>query len=141
MGEIPGDQIKVLIIDGVNNHDWEMTTEATKATLEQTGRFKVDVSTSPRKRASKEEWNAYRPAKVIPRLRGHHKGWIDAIKSGQQVHGGFDYSGPMTETVLLGAVALRTGKKLYWDSENMKATNAPEADKYIKPAFREGWSL
>ena len=54
-------QIKVLIIDGVNNHDWEMTTEATKATLEQTGRFKVDVSTSPRKRASKEEWNAYRP--------------------------------------------------------------------------------
>ena len=47
MGEIPGDQIKVLIIDGVNNHDWEMTTEATKATLEQTGRFKVDVSTSP----------------------------------------------------------------------------------------------
>jgi len=82
-----------------------------------------------------------RPPKVIPRLRGHHKGWIDAIKSGEQVHGGFDYSGPMTETVLLGAVALRTGKKLYWDSENMKATNAPEADKYIKPAFREGWDL
>jgi len=82
-----------------------------------------------------------RPAKVIPRLRGHHKGWIDAIKSGRQVHGGFDYSGPMTETVLLGAVALRTGKKLVWDSENMKATNAPEADTYVKPAFREGWSL
>jgi len=58
---LAADQIKVLIIDGVNNHDWEMTTEATKATLEQTGRFKVDVSTSPRKRASKEEWNAYRP--------------------------------------------------------------------------------
>ncbi len=52
--EIPGDQIKVLIIDGVNNHNWEMTTEATKATLEQTGRFKVDVSTSPRKRATSE---------------------------------------------------------------------------------------
>ena len=61
VGEIPGNQIKVLIIDGINNHDWEMTTEATKATLEQTGRFKVDVSTSPRKRASKEQWNAYRP--------------------------------------------------------------------------------
>ena len=61
VGEIPGDQIKVLIIDGVNNHDWGMTTEATKTTLEQTGRFKVDVSTSPRKRAPKEEWNRYRP--------------------------------------------------------------------------------
>jgi len=58
VGEIPGDQVKVLIIDGVNNHDWEMTT---KATLEATGRFKVDVSTSPRKRASKEAWEACRP--------------------------------------------------------------------------------
>jgi len=55
------DQIKVLIIDGVNNHDWESTTRATKATLEQTGRFKVDVSTSPSKRASREEWEAWRP--------------------------------------------------------------------------------
>ncbi len=82
-----------------------------------------------------------RPPKVIPRLRGHHKGWIDAIKSNKQVHGGFDYSGPMTETVLLGAVVLRTGKKILRDGPNMKATNAPEADKYIKPAFREGWSL
>ena len=40
-------RIRVLIIDGVNNHDWERTTEATKATLEQTGRFTVEVSTSP----------------------------------------------------------------------------------------------
>jgi hypothetical protein len=55
------DQIKVLIIDGVNNHDWEMTTEATKATLEHTGRFKVDVSTSPPKRASKDVWETYHP--------------------------------------------------------------------------------
>ena len=82
-----------------------------------------------------------RPQEIFPRLDGHHKGWIDAIKSGKQVHGGFDYSGPMTETVLLGAVALRTGKKILWDGPNMKATNVPEADKYIKPAFREGWGL
>ena len=82
-----------------------------------------------------------RPPEIFTRLDGHHKGWIDAIKSGKQVHGGFVYSGPMTETVLLGAVALRTGKKILWDSPNMKATNAPEADKYIKPAFREGWGL
>ncbi len=55
------DQIKVLIVDGVNNHDWESTTIATKATLEQTGRFIVDVSTTPSKRAPKEKWNAWRP--------------------------------------------------------------------------------
>jgi type 1 glutamine amidotransferase len=57
-----GDQIRVLIIDGVNNHDWESTTAATKATLEQTGRFLVDVSTSPRKEAPRGEWEAWRPA-------------------------------------------------------------------------------
>lgn len=55
------DQIKVLIVDGVNNHDWESTTIATKATLEQTGRFIVDISTSPFKKAPKEKWNAWRP--------------------------------------------------------------------------------
>ena len=54
-------RIRVLIIDGVNNHDWERTTEATKATLEQTGHFTVEVSTSPRKRASREAWDAWRP--------------------------------------------------------------------------------
>ncbi len=55
------DQIKVLIIDGINNHDWRNTTKANKATLEATGRFTVDVSTSPRKRAPKEEWQAWHP--------------------------------------------------------------------------------
>ena len=53
--------IKVLIVDGVNNHDWKNTTKANKATLEATGRFTVDVSTSPSRSASEEEWNAWRP--------------------------------------------------------------------------------
>jgi type 1 glutamine amidotransferase len=54
-------KIKVLIVDGVNNHDWKRTTIATKATLEQTGRFTVDICTSPSRNASKKEWNAWRP--------------------------------------------------------------------------------
>ena len=61
MEPVPARQIKVLIIDGVNNHDWKNTTKANKATLEATGRFKVDVSTSPSRRAPKEEWDAWRP--------------------------------------------------------------------------------
>ncbi len=56
------DPIRVLIIDGVNNHDWENTTVASKATLESTGRFVVDVSTSPSKQASREEWEEWRPS-------------------------------------------------------------------------------
>lgn len=60
-GAAATDRIRVLIIDGVNNHDWESTTAATRATLEQTGRFAVEVSTSPSKRASRQEWDAWRP--------------------------------------------------------------------------------
>ncbi|MHC4570424.1 MAG: hypothetical protein ACYTE3_32325 [Planctomycetota bacterium] len=47
----------------------------------------------------------------------------------------------MTEVILLGNVALRTGKKLTWDGANMKATNAPEADQYIRPEYHNGWTL
>ena len=82
-----------------------------------------------------------RPPKTISRVRGHHRDWINACKGGNPASSNFDYGGPLTEMVLLGNVALRTGKKIYWDGANMKATNAPEADEYIKPAFREGWSL
>jgi len=82
-----------------------------------------------------------RPPKTIPRVRGHHRDWIDACKGGDPASSNFDYAGPLTEMVLLGQVALRTGKKIYWDGPNLKATNAPGADRYIKPAFREGWSL
>lgn len=57
----PADPIRVLVIDGVNNHDWQRTTAATRATLEQVGRFAVDVSTSPGKQAPREEWEAWRP--------------------------------------------------------------------------------
>ena len=82
-----------------------------------------------------------RPPKTIRRVKGHHRDWIDACKGGNAASSNFDYAGPLTEMVLLGQVALRTGKKIYWDGPNLKATNAPEADKYIKPVFREGWSL
>ena len=82
-----------------------------------------------------------RPPETIPRTKGHKRSWIDACKGGDAGSANFDYSGPLTELVLLGNVALRTGKKIYWDGANMKATNAPEADKFIKPVFREGWSL
>ncbi len=54
--------IRVLIVDGVNNHDWGSTTAATKATLEATGRFDVDVATSPSRHAGKEQWAAWRPS-------------------------------------------------------------------------------
>jgi hypothetical protein len=43
--------------------------------------------------------------------------------------------------VLLGAVAYRVGKKLDWDASKLKAPNCPEAQKYLRPHYREGWTL
>ena len=53
----------------------------------------------------------------------------------------FGYAGPLTETVLLGTVAHRAGKKIQWDAENMKVTNCPKANEHIRREYRHGWSL
>ncbi len=53
----------------------------------------------------------------------------------------FDYSGPFTEIVLLGNLAVRLGKKIEWDAKALKATNAPEADELIRRTYRRGWGL
>jgi len=87
-----------------------------------------------------------RPAKSIPRIEngpgGHEQDWIRACKGGPSASSHFDYSGPFTETVVMGNLAvLNPGKKLEWDGENMKVTNDEEANAYVRPAFREGWSL
>jgi predicted dehydrogenase len=82
-----------------------------------------------------------RPAATIRRVAGHRRDWIDACKGGAPSSANFDYGGPLTELVLLGVVAMRTQKKLYWDGPNMKATNAPEADEYIRPEYHNGWKL
>ena len=82
-----------------------------------------------------------RPRKTLPRSIGHYKEWISACKGGEPAASNFDYAGPMTETVLLGNVAIRTGTRLYWDSENMQFPNHPEADQYVHRQYRKGWSL
>ncbi len=67
--------------------------------------------------------------------------WINAFKNRTQSPGSFIYAGPVTETILLGAVALRAGKKVEYDSHNMKITNIPEANKYLTREYRPGWEL
>ena len=81
------------------------------------------------------------PEPTIPNSIGHHKEWIVACKTGSPTTCNFDYSGTLTEAVLLGAVAYKTGKKLQWDAKNLKATNCPEADQFINRTYREGWTL
>jgi predicted dehydrogenase len=82
-----------------------------------------------------------RPPKTIPRSEGHYKEWITACKGGAPAASNFDFAGPLTETVLLGNVAIRSDAKLYWDAENMRFPNYPEADRFLHRPYRDGWSL
>lgn len=85
------------------------------------------------------------PPKTLTRIpdgsAGHEMDWIRACKGGDPACSNFDYAGPMTETVLLGNVAIRVAKKLEWDGKNMKVTNVPEANEFVHSQYREGWSL
>jgi predicted dehydrogenase len=79
--------------------------------------------------------------RVPGEMGGHHNEWIAACKGGPKSLGDFSYSGPFTETVLIGIPAFRTGKKLEWDAAALKAKNCPEADPYIKRDYRKGWEV
>ena len=82
-----------------------------------------------------------KPAPTIPRSIGHRQEWVAACKGEGSAKSNFEFAGPMTETTLLGNIAIRTGKKLYWDSGNMKITNVPEANEFLHRPYRQGWVL
>lgn len=82
-----------------------------------------------------------KPEPTLPRSPGNYKEWIEACKGGPEPLANFDYSGPLTEMVLLGNIALRIGRKLIWDASNMKVTNVPEANIYLHRRYRKGWYL
>ena len=74
----------------------------------------------------------------------HEGNWIEACKTGvpEQAVSNFDYSGPFTEAVTMGCLALKyLDQTLEWDGANMKFTNNDSATAYTKPNYREGWSL
>ena len=94
---------------------------------------------------------------------GHQRKWVDACKAGfnskehKELTSSFDYAGPMTETVLMGNLAIRSymlrkenskgnleffaRKKLIWDGEGMKITNLDEANQFVSRNYREGWTV
>jgi predicted dehydrogenase len=94
---------------------------------------------------------------------GHQRKWVDACKAGfnspahRALTSSFDYAGPMTETVLMGNLAIRSymlrrenssgkqeffaRKKLLWDGENMRITNLEEANQFVGRTYRKGWEV
>ncbi len=91
-----------------------------------------------------EKMKAYKqPEKTIPRVKGgHHQDWLDAVREGRQAGSSFEYGGPLTELALLGVIATRfPGQKLQWDAKAVTFTNFSDANPYLDPPCREGWSL
>ena len=83
-----------------------------------------------------------RPEPTLPRSPGHMVEWLQACKGGKPAESNFDYGGLLSELGMLVNIALLfPGRKLQWDPVNTKFPNCPEADAYINPPYRQGWSL
>ncbi len=82
------------------------------------------------------------PPKTLPRSVGHYKEWVDACRGGPAPGSNFvDHAGLLTETCLLGNVALRAGHKIDWDGPNLRITNDKNANQYLHREYRDGWNL
>ncbi len=81
------------------------------------------------------------PAPTIPRSPGHHREWLQAIRTGGTTTCNFDYSGILSETVLLGNVAYRAGGRLQYDGRTGTVSGLANAEQYLRREYRRGWSL
>lgn len=86
------------------------------------------------------------PDEALPRNGGgdlgQKKEWVAAIQGGPPAFSNFGYAGLLTESILLGNVAMRAGNKSFkWDGPNLKAIGCPEAEKFIRREYRMGWEL
>ncbi|MBN1420869.1 MAG: Gfo/Idh/MocA family oxidoreductase [Planctomycetes bacterium] len=80
--------------------------------------------------------------RVLPRSPGHYQEWVNACKGGLPAGSNFpDHASHLAAVVLMGNIAIRTQKKLFWDAEKLRFTNSKEANDLIFPPYRAGWSL
>ena len=77
----------------------------------------------------------------LDRSHGHSEDWLAACRGGKAPWANFDYSGPLTEICLLGNLAKRMNNRIDWDAVNLKVTNLPEANQYVRTRYRESWAL
>ncbi len=78
--------------------------------------------------------------KTLPRRGGTWAEWHEACCHGEPAGCNFDWAGPLTEFVLLGNIALRSGKRIAWDGPAMKITNDASADGLLRAEYRSGWT-
>lgn len=87
-----------------------------------------------------EKFTDVQAEKTIPDSPGFHKEWIEACKGGTPATCNFDYSGPMSETVILGNVAYRAGQTIKWNDGPINVQSAA-LESLIYPQYRKGWEL
>ena len=90
-----------------------------------------------------KNFEGYKPPQpTLARSPGHHAEWIRACKGGAPAMSNFvDYAAGLTETALLGNLAVRVGKRIDWDSANLRARDLAAADPFIHRAYRKGWTF
>jgi hypothetical protein len=89
-----------------------------------------------------EKMKDYRfPPELLTRSPEHHRDWIRACKGGDPACSNFNVSAPFVEWMLLGVIALRVEGKIEYDPVKMRITNNADANKYLRPTFRKGWTL
>jgi predicted dehydrogenase len=81
------------------------------------------------------------PTPSIPKSIGHHAEWLNAIRNGGPTTCNFEYSGRLTEAVLLGNVAYRCGESIEWDAKTAAVTNTGKAKAFLAREYRKGWSI
>ena len=145
-GNLP--PVTVTWYDGVNRPFLPKELEPGRKLPEQGGLYYGEKGTilaphmgGPRLIPDSEMRGFKKPEPFLGRGINHYEEWTRACKGGPKPSASFDYSGPLTETILLGNVAALAGEKLYWDGPNLKITNIPDANKHLKREYREGWKL
>lgn len=84
------------------------------------------------------------PPQTLPRPKGIFVDFLDAVRAGKtETAVSFDYGTRLTEFAILGNLAMRAGvhNKVMWDGPNMKVTNLPELNQYVKPEYRKAWQV
>jgi len=157
VNDVPGKQQVDYLFDGKDGdihltwrHGGDRPEEAAKFKLSSAVLFIGDqgmlaADYGQYKLLPEEKYANYKVKRTTARSIGHHREWLQAIRTGGPTTCNFDYSGNLTEAVLLGNAALRgaAGKKLAWDAASLKFTGegADEANRFIQHVYRSGWSL
>jgi len=81
------------------------------------------------------------PPQKVARSPGIYEEFLRACKGGEKTVADFAFSGSLTELVLAGNLAVRTGRRIEWDAANLRCTNLPEANQYVRREYRKGWTL